>query len=139
MDNDCLFCKIIAGEAAGSFVYRDSMSVAFMDINQPNPYKVLVMPHRHAPMLYDLTDDEAAAILPVARRIAMAIQQITDCDGMNVFQANGAVAGQEIFHYHLHLLPRYKDDGHRPRQRNVETRDVLDRLAADIRAVLGDS
>jgi histidine triad (HIT) family protein len=137
--NDCVFCKIIAHDEVGSFVYEDDRVVAFMDINQPNRYKVLVMPRRHATFLYDLTDNEAAAILPVAKRIALAIRALTDCDGLSVFQLNGAAAGQDVFHYHLHLLPRYTDDGHRLRQRKVESRQLLDKLAADLRAVLNNN
>ena len=138
MENDCLFCKIVSREIDGSFVYEDDTVVAFMDINQPNQYKVLVLPRRHATFFYDLTDEEAAAMLPVAKRIALAIRQITDCDGLNVFQLNGAAAGQEVFHYHLHLLPRYTDDGYRSRNQNIQPREVLDKLAADLKAALAE-
>jgi len=136
MGDNCIFCKIIAGEAAGSFVYENEHVVAFLDINQPNEYKTLVLPRRHAEMIYDLSEQEATEILPVARKIAQAIQTITQCDGMNIFQANGAVAGQEVFHYHLHLLPRYKDDGHQWRKTNLANRETLDKLATDLRAEL---
>lgn len=130
----CIFCQIIDKAAAGSFVYEDEQVVAFMDLNQPNHYKVLVCPRRHAEMIYDLTDEEASAVMQVAKRIAIAIKSVTNCDGMNVFQANGAIAGQEVFHFHLHLLPRY--DGDNRRQSRIESREVLDKLATDLQMAL---
>lgn len=136
MDEKCIFCQIIAGNFAGSFVYESTEIVAFMDINQPNDYKVLVTPRRHSAMIYDLDEAQASQIMQVAVKIARAIQALTNCDGMNVFQANGAVAGQEVFHYHLHLLPRYNDDGHNRHQQNHASRDVLDKLATDLRVQL---
>ncbi len=115
-------------------MYEGDHVVAFMDINQPNHYKVLVCTRRHIPMIYEINDEEAAEVMQVSRRIAQAIQRITDCPGMSVFQNNGAIAYQDVFHFHLHLLPRYEGDDRR--HRNVEAREVLDRLAADLRTVL---
>ena len=136
MDEKCIFCQIIAGNFDGSFVYEGDEVVAFMDINQPNHYKVLIVPRRHSAMIYDLDETQASQIMQVAVKIARAIKTLTNCDGMNVFQANGAIAGQEVFHYHLHLLPRYNDDGHNRHKTNHESRAVLDKLAADLRAQL---
>lgn len=138
MNEKCIFCQIIAGKLDGSFVYEGDEVVAFMDINQPNHYKVLVVPRRHASMIYDLDTVQASQIMQVAVKIAQAIRTITNCDGMNVFQANGAIAGQEVFHYHMHLLPRYNDDSHNRHKINHEAREVLDRLAADLRAQLAE-
>lgn len=136
MDEKCLFCQIIEGNVAGSFVYEGDEVVAFMDINQPNHYKVLVVPRRHAAMIYDLDDIQASQIMQVAVKIANAIKALTNCDGMNVFQANGVAAGQEVFHYHLHLLPRYENDKHNRHQHTPESHELLDKLAADLRAQL---
>ncbi len=136
MEQKCIFCQIIAGNLDGSLVYEGDEVVAFMDINQPNHYKVLVVPRRHATMIYDLDEVQAGQIMQVATKIARAIRAVTNCDGLNVFQANGAIAGQEVFHYHMHLLPRYNDDGHSWRKQNHESREVLDKLAADLRAQL---
>lgn len=141
MSDSCIFCRIIAGQAEGSFVYADELTLAFLDINQPNDYKVLVVPRRHAEMIWDLTPTEATHLFPVAVRIARTIQRLTGCEGMNVFQANGVVAGQEVFHFHLHLLPRYNNDGHKHSrsQRRVLPRAELDRLAEHLRTALADS
>lgn len=136
MDEKCIFCQIIAGHIEGSFVYEGDEVVAFMDINQPNHYKVLVAPRRHSAMIYDLDERQASEIMQVTIKIARAIKTLTDCDGMNVFQANGEVAGQEVFHYHMHLLPRYHNDGHNRHKLNHELREVLDKLAADLRTQL---
>jgi histidine triad (HIT) family protein len=134
--NPCIFCKILAGEAAGSFVYQDELVAAFMDIHQPNPYKVLVVPRAHAEMIYDLDDAQAAAVMQASVRIARAIREVTKCEGLSVFQSNGAVAGQEVWHFHIHLLPRFANDKHQQRQDAFPKRATLDRLAADLRAKL---
>lgn len=133
---DCIFCKIITKEASGSFVYEDEQVVAFMDINQPNPYKVLVVPRVHAPMIYDLTDVQAAAIMQVAVKLSRVIREVSKCEGLSVFQSNGRVANQEVFHFHLHLLPRHENDNHASRRHTITDRATLDKLAADLRAAL---
>jgi len=133
---DCIFCKILAKEIPGSFVYEDDKVAAFMDINQPNPYKVLIVPRAHAPMIYDLTDVDAAAIMQTAVRLSKIIRDVSKCDGLSVFQSNGTAANQEVFHFHLHLLPRFENDNHATRRHEPTDRATLDKLAADLRSAL---
>lgn len=107
----CIFCKLIAGEIPSVRVWEDDLTLAFMDIGQVNPGHVLVATKRHAASLFEITEEEAAAVMRVALRIAKADQQAFTPEGLNLFQANGAVAGQTVGHFHLHVLPRHPGDG----------------------------
>ncbi|MGF1503918.1 MAG: HIT family protein [Chloroflexi bacterium] len=137
---DCIFCQILAGEAPGSFVYRDEHTAAIMDINQPNPYRVLVMPIAHVEAIYDLNRDQAAQIFQTTVLVANAVRAASGCDGMNLFQNNGRVAMQTVFHFHMHVLPRFAGDRlllRLPLARFFrKDRAELDRMAAAIRAHL---
>jgi histidine triad (HIT) family protein len=129
--SDCIFCKMLQGEIPSSTVYEDDLIAAFMDINQRDPYKVLIIPREHVEQIYDLNEEQSTTIFHTAVQIARVIRDVSGCDGLNVFQSNGAIAGQEVPHFHLHLRPRYASNPH-----DVESqpdRDVLDQLAADLR------
>ena len=133
----CIFCQIVSGQVPASFVYEDDLVAAFMDINQPNPHKVLVIPREHRETIYDLDDDLAAAIFQATVKIARAIRSASACDGLNIIQSNGRVAHQDVFHFHLHLLPRYLNDAITLEWDFTRSgRDVLDRFAGDIRSFL---
>lgn len=108
--NDCVFCKILAGELPAHFVYEDELVAAFLSLEQPNPYKVLVIPRAHAPMIYDLTDEQAAAIFQATVKIARGVRHVSGCEGMNLVQSNGRVGQQDVFHFHLHIVPRFTGD-----------------------------
>jgi histidine triad (HIT) family protein len=109
---DCIFCKILSGELEASIVHQDDLCSAFMDIQPVNPGHVLVVPNRHAPSLADLKEEEGAQMFRVAQRLAAALRKSdVKCEGVNFFLADGAVAGQEVFHVHLHVFPRYAADG----------------------------
>ena len=107
---DCVFCKIVAGEIPAAKVYEDEASVAFMDIGQVNPGHVLVAVKSHAENLYALDDAQAAAVARSVVRVARAIRSAFGPEGLSVYQANGEAAGQTVFHYHVHLVPRYAND-----------------------------
>ncbi|GAA0980481.1 HIT family protein [Acrocarpospora macrocephala] len=110
----CIFCAIVAGEAEASVVFSDDRVVAFMDIGAVTPGHVLVVPRRHAVGLEDLDEETSTHVWRVGHRIGQAFRQSgLRCEGVNVFLADGAAAFQEIFHFHLHVFPRYKDDGFR--------------------------
>lgn len=137
MMSNCIFCQIVAGQAPASFVYQNDDVVAFMDLNQPNPYKVLVIPREHRTSIYDLDADLAAVIFQATVKIARAIHTASNCDGLNVLQANGRAGQQDVFHFHLHLLPRfYNDDIILDWDFTQGSRDTLDRFATDIRSYL---
>ena len=113
MKNTCVFCAIVAGEAPASVVYRDDTVIAFMDIRPANPGHVLVVPLEHADGILDISDEATLArIFSVGRRVAAAVTDSgVRLEGFNLFLANGAVAGQTVFHVHLHVLPRFTGDG----------------------------
>lgn len=108
---DCVFCKIVAGQIPSTRVYEDAEVLAFMDIGQVNPGHVLVAAKRHAPDLYALDEAQAAALGRAQVRIARAIRDAFQPSGLSVYQANGKPAGQTVFHFHLHLVPRHEGDG----------------------------
>ncbi len=108
---DCVFCKIVAGQIPSTRVHEDEHTLAFMDIGQVNPGHVLVAVRRHAANLFELDDAQAAAVARASRRIARALKEAFDPEGLSVYQANGKSAGQTVFHYHVHLLPRHPGDG----------------------------
>jgi len=106
------FSKIITGEAEASFVYRDELVSAFMDIEPINTGHVLVVPNKVVSSISDLDDETSARLFVVAKRIANAIRKSQiPCDGINLFLADGEDAGQEVSHVHLHVIPRLRNDG----------------------------
>ncbi len=110
--SDCLFCKIVAGEIPSTAVLKDEHCYAFMDIRPINPGHVLVIPVRHAANLAELDAGSGAEMFKSAQKIAAAVRASgLDCEGINLHLADGPVAGQEVFHVHLHVIPRFSGDG----------------------------
>ncbi len=107
---DCLFCKIIAGAIPSSKVYEDAKVYAFMNLQQKNPGHTLIVPKDHHRNIYDISEDAAAEIARVAVRLAKAIKTAFQPDGMNTLQNSEPAAMQSVFHYHLHIIPRYNGD-----------------------------
>ncbi|MCS7221026.1 MAG: HIT family protein [Anaerolineae bacterium] len=139
--NECIFCDILRGAAPASVVYHDDLCTAFMDIQPVNPGHLLVVPNRHATYLADLPAETGAQIFRVAQRLALALRRSgIRCEGVNLFLADGRVAMQEIFHVHLHVIPRYKGDGFGlrfgPTYGTRPPRAELDRIAQQIKEAL---
>jgi histidine triad (HIT) family protein len=107
---DCIFCGIVAGELPAQIVDSDEHTVAFMDINPATAGHALVVPRRHSADLMDVSDDDLERTMVAARRIARRIAAALNPDGFNILNACGAAAWQTVFHYHLHVVPRYEDD-----------------------------
>jgi len=107
----CIFCKIIAGEIPCFKVYEDEHFLAILDRFPSATGHTLIIPKRHAADIFELNETEAAGILPLAKRVAEKIRAELAPDGVNIVQNNGRVAGQVIFHYHMHIVPRKKNDG----------------------------
>lgn len=110
MQTNCIFCKIIAGEIPSATVYEDNDFKAIMDIGPAAKGHIIILPKKHSDELYDLDDDTAAKALLVARRLAKAMKEELKCDGINMLQNNGEASGQTVFHFHLHLIPRFYGD-----------------------------
>jgi len=109
--SDCVFCRIVARQIPATVVHEDEHTLAFMDLGQVNPGHVLVTVKAHAENLYALNEVQAAAVLPVVARLGRAIRDAFKPAGLSVYQANGKAAGQTVFHYHVHLVPRHEADG----------------------------
>ncbi len=110
MESNCIFCKIIAGEIPSATVYEDEDFKAILDIFPAAKGHIIILSKRHCANLYELDDETAAKVLLVARKLAKAVNAKLNCDGINLLQNNGEAAGQTIFHFHIHLIPRYKED-----------------------------
>jgi diadenosine tetraphosphate (Ap4A) HIT family hydrolase len=108
---DCVFCAIVAGSAPASIVYDDADLLAFIDIRPVTPGHLLIVPKRHAPFLADLDEATRARMFTVAMRLARAVRASgLRCEGINLFLADGEAAFQEVFHTHLHVIPRFVGD-----------------------------
>jgi histidine triad (HIT) family protein len=109
---DCVFCGILSGELASSIVYQDERCTALMDIQPVNPGHVLVIPNGHVTHLAELSEEVGAHMFRIAQRVAAALRGSgIRCEGVNLLLADGSAAGQEVFHVHLHVFPRYAGDG----------------------------
>ena len=111
--SDCVFCKIVAGQIPSTKVHEDESTLAFMDIGEVNPGHVLVTVKPHVENIYGLDSALAAAVFQTAARVARALKKAYTPEGVTLYQANGPAAGQTVYHFHLHLVPRYTQDGMR--------------------------
>ncbi len=109
-DPNCVFCKIIAGQIPSFKLYEDADTLCFLDINPANPGHALVIPKNHAPNLIACDDADLCKVMATVRRVAAAIDKTLSPHGINLLQANGPGAAQSVFHFHMHIVPRAKDD-----------------------------
>jgi histidine triad (HIT) family protein len=142
-EDDCVICKLVAGEIEVSVIQEDDLCVALMDIQPINPGHALVVPRRHASSLADLDAEDGAQIFRVAQRVAAALRECgVKCEGVNFFLADGEAAGQEVFHVHLHVFPRYAGDGfglnlppdYQQRPSREELNDIAQRLRLTLKS-----
>jgi histidine triad (HIT) family protein len=110
-DNSCIFCKLASGEFQSATVYEDDLFRAILDISPATKGHTLLLPKKHAANLLELEEPEVSKALSVAKKLSVAIQKTLQCDGINILQNNGTAAGQSVFHFHIHLIPRYENDG----------------------------
>jgi len=108
---DCIFCRIVKGEIPASVVYEDRMFIAFLDIRPINKGHTLIVPKLHAETLVDLPEDVLREELVLAKKLARVITEVTGTKAFNLFNTNGKESGQEVFHHHLHIIPRRHGDG----------------------------
>lgn len=109
-DPDCIFCKIVAGELPATIVAEDERTVAFMDINPATRGHALVIPRAHSRDLLEIDSEDLHACVTAAQRLAGVAKETFQADGINLLQCTGAPAWQTVFHFHLHVIPRYADD-----------------------------
>lgn len=110
-DDNCIFCKIISGEIPSRTIYEDDDFKVILDLGPATKGHALILPKDHYRNLYELPDEVAAKVMVLAKKMAVQMSAKLNCDGFNLLQNNEEVAGQTVFHFHLHLIPRYKDDG----------------------------
>ena len=110
MVSDCIFCKIVAGEIPASKVYEDDHFLAFLDISQVTPGHTLVIPKKHARNLLEMTPDKTADLFNVVSTVTKKVESATQPQGMNIISNMEEIAGQSVFHTHVHILPRYSQE-----------------------------
>ncbi len=134
--NTCLFCKLVEGEVPSMRVYEDEDTLAFLDIKPNNPGHTLVIPKKHSENLYDMDDHSLATVIRTVQKVAKAIKAAVGADGINLAMNNEPAAGQVIFHPHIHVIPRFKEDGYRHwPQRSYKEGEAAE-IAEKIRACL---
>jgi len=140
----CIFCRIARGEAPAQIIWEDEQTMAFLDIAPVARGHTLVIPRRHYRDLMSVPDEELAAVMATAKRVARALMEGLGATGVNVLHASGVAAGQSVFHFHLHLIPRREGDGLDPwpeegyqgREREREQEDDPEEVCKRIRAAL---
>lgn len=107
----CIFCKIIAGEIPSHTIYEDEKYKVILDVGPATKGHALILPKNHYENLYELPEADAAEVFKLAKKMMIHMTDKLKCDGFNIVQNNGETAGQTVYHFHMHLIPRYKNDG----------------------------
>lgn len=128
-DSNCIFCKIANGEIPSRTIEENDMFKVVLDVGPATKGHALILPKDHYTNLYDLPEDVAAEVYKMAKKIALRMKEKLGCDGVNIVQNNEEAAGQTVFHFHMHVIPRYKEDGQaigwRPGQPTAEELDAI--------------
>lgn len=137
METNCIFCKIANGDIPSSTLYEDELFRVILDLSPAAKGHALILPKQHMANIFEMDDTTAGKVFILASRIAKAMKTALNCDGLNIVQNNGEVAGQTVFHFHMHIIPRYENDGQNitwvPGTSEAEERDAI---AAQIKALL---
>jgi histidine triad (HIT) family protein len=133
-DDDCIFCKIAAGELDAQIVAEDEHTVSFMDINPWTRGHALVIPRRHSRNLYEIEEEDLDRTIGGAKRLALRMRDGLGCDGVNLLNSCEPAAWQTVFHFHVHVIPRYEDDPLRLPGKPIDVdQDELAEVASEIR------
>jgi len=135
MDN-CIFCKIIKGEVPADKIYEDDKFLAFLDITPVNLGHTLLIPKEHHKDLFEIPDDTLCEIGPVIKKIAIAVKEGTKADAINIGMNNGPVAGQVVFHAHIHIMPRFSNDGYKLWHGKDYDKNNSQKIAEEIRKLI---
>lgn len=130
---DCIFCKIIKGEIPSHKVYEDKDTVAILDIRPINAGHTLVVPKKHSTDLLDIDDEDLKKAIVVVKRVAKAIKEAVNAQGINLGMNNGKAAGQLVFHPHLHVMPRFENDGYKHWYGKDISQEELTKIAKKIK------
>lgn len=134
-DENCIFCKLANGDIPTRSIYEDEDFNVILDMGPATKGHALILPKNHSANLYELPDQEAGKVMKLAKKMATQMTEKLGCDGFNLVQNNGETAGQTVFHFHLHLIPRYKEDNQRilwnPTQPSAEELDAVKKLITE--------
>ena len=132
-DENCIFCKIANGEIPSKTLYEDEEFRVILDLAPATKGHALILPKSHYKNLYELPDETAAKVMKLAKKMATTMTEKLGCDGFNIVQNNNEVAGQTVFHFHMHLIPRYENDNQRISWNPTEmTQDELEAVKNQI-------
>ena len=136
-EKDCIFCKIAAGEIPSATLYEDGDFRVILDLGPASKGHALITPKEHYRNLYDIDDEKAAKILPLAKKMINKMTEGLGCDGYNLVQNNEECAGQTVFHFHMHMIPRYKGDNvglgwHMGKLTDADKNEILEKMKEDI-------
>ena len=132
-EKDCIFCKIAAGEIPSAALYEDGDFRVILDLGPASKGHALIIPKEHYRNLYDIDDEKAAKILPLAKKMINKMTEVLGCDGYNLVQNNEECAGQTVFHFHMHMIPRYKGDNvglgwHMGKLTDADKNEILEKM-----------
>ncbi len=134
MPDDCIFCKIVTGELPAEVIESDEHTLSFMDINPWTRGHALVIPRNHSRNLYEISEEDLRNVAVAAKRLALRMEERLGCDGVNLLNSCEPAAWQTVFHFHVHVIPRYDDDPlelpTRPQQAEAED---LEKVAQELR------
>lgn len=136
-DDNCIFCKLANKDIPTNIIYEDDRFTVILDASPATKGHALILPKNHAANIYELPDEDASAVFVLAKKLATNMTEILHCDGFNIVQNNGEVAGQTVFHFHMHLIPRYLNDGNQDKLtwNHAEfTPEEIAEIAAELRA-----
>ena len=135
--SDCIFCKIAGGDIPSATLYEDDDFRVILDLGPATKGHALILPKHHYANLYEIPEEMAAKAMVLAKKMATAMTEALGCDGFNIVQNNGEVAGQTVFHFHMHLIPRYNGDQAGITWKPGELKDeVRDEIVAKVTAAL---
>ena len=134
--NECVFCKIINREIPANIVYENGKVLAFLDINPINRGHTLIVPKKHYGDVYDITEDYLRETVAAAKKISEAVKRGLGAEGVNILHASGEAAQQSVFHFHIHLVPRYEDDGLNTWPKSDYKEEDFEKVAGEIRSEL---
>ena len=136
-DDNCIFCKLANKDIPTNIIYEDDRFTVILDASPATKGHALILPKNHAANIYELPDEDASAVFVLAKKLATKMTEILHCDGFNIVQNNGEVVGQTVFHFHMHLIPRYLNDGNQDKLtwNHAEfTPEEIAEIAAELRA-----
>ena len=136
-DDNCIFCKLANKDIPTNIIYEDDRFTVILDASPATKGHALILPKNHAANIYELPDEDASAVFVLAKKLATKMTEVLHCDGFNIVQNNGEVAGQTVFHFHMHLIPRYLNDGNQDKLtwNHAEfTPEEIAEIAAELRA-----